>query len=294
MAYGRAGYETLVSGQGTRVGAAYSRVHYRLHGDVDALDASGTAGVGSAWVKQVLVRGRQANLYLQLEYDNKRLRDRIGASDTNTDRHLDNWVLSVNGDLRDDLLGGGVNAWSVAWTRGHTGFDDAAAALFDAASAQTRGGFSKWNLNGSRLQRVAARATLYLNLGAQWANANLDAAEKMTVGGPYTVRAWDIGAVSGDTGYVASAELRHDLGELAAGSLQATAFVDTARVTINHRPWTGAGNAARLSGVGAGLTWTGPDAWRAALAVATPVGAEPAILGRQSSVRAWFTASKAF
>lgn len=294
MDYGRLGYETLVSGQGTRVGASYSRVRYSLRGDVDPLDASGSADVGSVWVKQPLVRQRQTNLYCQLEYDNKRLRDRIGATDTNTDRHLDNWVLSLNGDLRDEVWGGGVNAWSVAWTRGHTGFDDAEAAALDAVSAQTRGGYSKWNANLSRLQRAGARDTLWLNVGAQWTNANLDAAEKMTVGGPYTVRAYDIGAVSADTGYVASAELRHDLGEVAAGSLQATAFVDTARVTINHRPWVSAENGARLSGVGLGLAWTGPDAWRATLAVATPVGAEPAILGRQASVRAWFTAGKAF
>lgn len=294
MDYGRLGYETLLTGAGTRVGVAYSRVHYDLRGDVEVLDPYGTAGVASAWVKQPLVRARQANLYLQVEYDAKRLRDRIGATDTRTDRRLGNWVLSLNGDLRDNLYGGGVNAWSVGWTRGRTRFDDAAAELVDAASAQTRGTFSKWNVNGSRLQRLGGRDALYLNVGVQWANANLDSAEKMTVGGPYTVRAYDIGAVSGDTGYVASAEWRHDLGALAAGTVQATAFVDSARVTINHDPWLPGENAARLSGAGLGLAWNGPEGWRATLSVATPIGAEPALAGRQSSVRAWVTASKAF
>jgi hemolysin activation/secretion protein len=294
MNYGRLGYEALVSGQGTRVGASYSRVHYDLRGDIDVLDPYGSAGVASAWLKQPLLRSRQANLYAQLEYDSKRLRDRIGALDVRTDRTLHNWVLSLNGDLRDAAFGGGVNAWSLAWTRGRAGFDDAAAELLDAASAQTRGTFSKWNANGSRLQRLGPRDALFLNLGVQWANANLDSAEKMTIGGPYTVRAYDIGAVSGDTGYIASAELRHDLGALASGNLQATAFIDTARVTINHDPWTVGENRARLSGAGIGLSWDGPDAWRASLSVATPIGAEPAIVGRQSSVRAWVALSKAF
>ncbi len=294
MNYGRLGYEALVSGQGTRVGVSYSRVHYDLRGDIEVLDPNGSAGVASAWVKQPLLRSRLANLYAQLEYDDKRLRDRIGALDVRTDRTLHNWVLSLNGDLRDTLLGGGVNAWSLGWTRGRTGFDDAAAALLDAASAQTSGTFSKWNLKGSRLQRLGARDTLFLNLGVQWANANLDSAEKMTIGGPYTVRAYDIGAVSGDTGYVASAELRHELGQVVTGSLQATAFIDSARVTINHDPWTAGENRARLSGAGVGLAWDGPDAWRATLSVATPIGAEPAIVGRQSSVRAWVALSKAF
>lgn len=294
MNYGRLGYEALVNGEGTRAGVSYSRIRYDLQGDVAALDAYGTAGVASAWIKQPLLRGRQANLSAQLEYDGKRLHDRIGVTDTRTDRHLGNWVLSLYGDARDELLGGGVNAWSVGWTRGRTRFDDAAAALLDAATAQTRGTFSKWNANGSRLQRVGARDALYLNLGVQWANANLDSAEKMTVGGPYTVRAYDIGAVSGDTGYTASAEWRHELAQVGAGSVQAIAFIDTARVKINRDAWTAGENTARLSGTGVGLAWNGPDAWRASLSVATPVGAEPAILGKQSSVRAWVTANKAF
>ena len=84
------------------------------------------------------------------------------------------------------------------------------------------------------------------------------------------------------------------MGAFAAGSVQATAFIDTARVTINHDAWAPGENAARLSGAGVGLAWNGPDAWRATLSIATPIGAEPALLGRQASVRAWFTASKAF
>jgi hemolysin activation/secretion protein len=294
MSYGRLGYEALLTGQGTRAGIAYSRVHYDLHGEVEILDPNGMAGVSSAWIKQPLLRSREANLYAQFQYDAKRLHDRIGVLDVRTDRHLDNWVLSLNGDLRDELLGGGVNAWSLGWTRGHTGFDDSAAALLDATTAQTRGSFSKWNANASRLQRLGPRDTLFLNLGVQWANANLDSSEKMTVGGPYSVRGYDIGAVSGDTGYIASAELRHDLGAVAAGSLQASAFIDSARVTINHRPWSAGTNRARLSGAGVGLAWNGPDAWRASVALAAPIGNEPAIVGQQSSVRGWVTVSKGF
>ena len=294
MDYGRLGYEALLSGQGTRAGAAYSRVHYTLQGDAAALDAYGTAGVSSAWVKQTVVRAREVNLYAQLEYDAKRLRDRIGVSHTRTDRHLGNWVASLNGDLRDNLLGGGVNAWSLGWTRGNTRFDDAAAELADAATARTRGSFSKWNLNASRLQRLGARDALFLNLSAQAADANLDSAEKLSVGGPYSVRAYDIGAVSGDRGAVATVELRHDFGALASGSLEASAFIDSARVTINHSVWTAADNSVSLSGAGIGLAWAGADAWRASLAVATPIGANSALLGPRSSVRGWFSVNKAF
>ena len=294
MDYGRVGYETLLNGAGTRAGIAWSSVHYKLQGEVEALDAYGRAGVAGAWIKHPLLRARESNLYLQGAYDAKRLRDRIGASDTRTDRRLGNWMLSLNGDLRDGLLGGGVNAWSLGWTSGRTRFEDAAAQAADAASAQTRGRFAKWNASASRLQRLGARNALYLNAGAQWANTNLDSAEKMSVGGPYTVRAYDSGALSGDSGYVASVELRHEFGAFAGGSLQAQVFADSARIRINHSPWTAALNTARLSGAGLGLAWSGAGAWRATVSVATPIGAEPLLLGAQPTTHTWATLNKAF
>jgi hemolysin activation/secretion protein len=290
MDYARLGYEILLGGAGTRAGAAYSRVHYRLQGEVDPLDAWGSADVASAWIKQPLVRGRQSNLYAQLQYDAKRLRDRVGAVDSRSDRHLGNWMVGLNGDLRDGLLGGGVNAWSIGWTAGRTRFDDADAQAADAASAQTRGRFSKWNANASCLQRLGARDTLTLSASGQWADANLDSAEKMSVGGPYSVRAYDVGVVSGDTGYLATLELRHEL----SSGWQAIAFADSARVTINRRPWTLSANSVRLSGAGLGLAWNGSKGWRASLSVATPIGAEPRLLGPQPSIRAWATAGKSF
>jgi hemolysin activation/secretion protein len=182
----------------------------------------------------------------------------------------------------------------MAWTAGRTGFDDAAAGTADAASARTRGGFSKWNANVSRIQSVGGHDTLYLNAAAQWADANLDSAEKMTVGGPYTVRAYDVGAVSSDTGWFGSAEMRHDFGTSAAGRWQAAAFVEGARVKINRHPWTAADNTASLSGAGLGLIWDGPNGWRANLSVATPIGAKPAQLASTSSVRAWAIVNKPF
>lgn len=294
MDYGRLGYETLLSGQGTRAGAAVSSVHYRLQNGVEVIDAHGTATVGSVWIKQPVLRARQANLYGQLEYDDKRLHDRIGVTDTRTDRRLGDWTLSLNGDLRDAVFDGGVTTWSLGLTSGRTRFDDAVAQAADAQSARTRGHFSKWNVNGAHLQRLGASDTLALNIGGQWTDKNLDSAEKMTVGGPYTVRAYDVGAVSADTGYTASVEWRHDLGAFAGGGWQILGFADSARVTINRDPWTKSQNTARLSGAGVGLAWNGPDLWRASLSVAAPIGAVPALLGHQPSARGWISVNKAF
>lgn len=144
------------------------------------------------------------------------------------------------------------------------------------------------------MQWLTLRDSLYVNFNGQWADSNLDSAEKMTAGGAYTVRAYDTGAISGDTGYVGTVEMRHDLEALPFGKWQVVAFVDSAHVKVNRRPWTTAENGATLSGAGVGLNWTGPDQWRASVSVATPLGSVSSLLSEQSSARAWIVASKAF
>lgn len=288
MNYGRLSYEVLLNGQGTRAGVAYSHLKYRLGNDFDELDANGTADLASVWIRHPLLRSRDSNLYVQAQFDNKRLRDDIDATGISNDRHLNNWVLSLNGDLRDDLLAGAVSAWSVGLTSGRVITDEA------PVQRQPEGGFSKLNANFSRLQGLTASDAIYLNLAAQWSDVNLDSAEKLTVGGPYSVRAYDIGALSGDTGYAGTLEWRHELGAGWAGRWQAITFFDSAYVKINRRPIGGTDNSATLSGAGVGLNWSGPQQWRASASVATPVGNEPSVAGSQSSVRVWATLSKAF
>ena len=295
MAYGRVSYDTLLNGAGTHVGAAYSQVHYKLGDNVSALDAHGNAMVASLWLKHPVVRGKDYNVYAQIQYDAKTLEDRIGASGLRTDRHLDNWLLSLSGNLRDSFLGSALSAWGVGWTAGRVGFDDAAAASSDAASAQTRGGYSKWNANFTRLQMLDRNHSLFINVAAQWADTNLDSAEKMSIGGPYSVRAYDVGAISGDTAYLASIELRRDMGRVAAGNLQALAFIDSARVNINRRPWITGDDSVSLSGVGVGLRWSSDSLWEASAVLATKVGSSSSpLLGASSSTRGWLIVGKGF
>lgn len=291
MNYGRITYESLLNGQGTRIGGSYAALRFELGEPLAALKANGTAQVGSLWAKHPLVRSRDANLYGQIQYDGKQLKDRIDTSGIRTDRHLGNWTLNLAGDA---LLLGGINSWNLGWTSGRVGFDDSAAQLADAATARTEGRFSKWNMNLAHLQSLSAKNALYLAFSGQWANTNLDSAEKMSVGGPYTVRAYDVGALSGDTGYLGTAEFRHDMGSAWDGRWQAVVFVDTARVTVNKTVWVAGANSATLSGVGLGLNWAGDDQWAVRVYIAKPIGSTPELIGSTTSVRAWAEVGKRF
>lgn len=292
LAYGRVSYETLLNGHGTRVGGAYSALRYELGDTLTSLDAHGTAKIGSLWAKHTLMRGKEINLYGQLQYDGKQLRDRIDTTATRTDRHLDNWVLGLSGDLRGPLLSGGINTWSLSWTSGHLGFDDADAQAVDAATARTQGRFSKWNATFSRLQTLTPKDALYITAAAQWADANLDSAEKITVGGPYTVRAYEMGAASGDTGYLGTVEFRHHLGAFAGGQWQALAFVDSAHVTVNEKPWVAGTNNATLTGAGLGLSWINSSGWNVKAYIASRLGSTPELVSSTAATRGWLEIGK--
>ena len=294
MNYGRIAYETLLNGHGTRLGGAYSVLRYTLGEPLAALGANGTAQVQSLWAKHPLVRSRDINLYGQLQLDQLQLRDRIDTSAIRTDRQLDNWTLSLSGDARDALLSGGVSSWSLGWTSGRVGFDDAAAKLADAGTAKTQGGFSKLNASLTRLQTLSPSTGLYLTFSGQWASTNLDASQKMSAGGPYTVRAYDTGAVSGDTGHLASIELRHSLGAALGGKWQAVVFVDSARVQVNKNTWVTGTNSATLSGAGLGLNWVGPAQWSARAYVAKPIGTHPLLVAGSASARGWVELRRGF
>jgi hemolysin activation/secretion protein len=294
MNYGRLSYDALLNGEGTRVGAGYSALHYRLGGNLSDLDAQGSAQDADVFLKQPLIRSRSLNVYAQIQYDHLKLNDDLGAGDSRDRRHLDNVTASLTGDLRDRLLAGAVNTWAASGTYGHVGFDDAQAEANDALAADTRGSFSKWNLSLARLQGLDANDALYVELGGQWTHGNLDPSQQLVLGGPTSVRAYDVSAITGDTGWQLTTELRHTYPGRWHGQWQTIAFVDDAHLTINKTVFAPGPNTASLNGAGVGLNWAGPDQWTAGVTVAAPFGSRPALLGSTSSVRVWAQISKGF
>jgi len=295
MSYGRIAYDSLLNGLGTRMGWSYSSLNYTLGDTLASINGHGTAQVASLWAKHTLLRSREVNLYGQIQLDQMLLRDHIDTSSMRTDRHLNNWTASLSGDARDTRLSAdAITTWNIGWTSGTVGFDDSSAQLADAAAAKTRGGFQKWNVNLARLQSLGQKNSLYLTFAAQEAGGNLDSSQKMSVGGPYTVRAYDMGAVSGDTGYWLTAEFRRDLGRAWQGQWQAVAFVDSASVKVNKNTWAAGENSAALTGAGVGFNWAGPQQWSAKAYIASPVGPIASLVGSTTSTRAWVEIGKGF
>ena len=281
--FGRLGYDVVLNGYGTRAGIDYSLLHYILGDTLRSLNGYGTARVGSGWLSHPLHRGRAWNVYARLQYDNKRLRDHIDASRIRTDRNIQDGVAGLSGDFRDGFITGAVTTWHVQWTGGRVRFQDALAAAADAVTARTAGRFSKWLGGISRLQGLGGSSSLWMHVSGQWSVNNLDSVEKLVVGGPDGVRAYDVGALSADSGYLAQVELRHRF----TPYLQVFALFDNQRVRINNRPWTTGENFATLSGAGGGVRLDLARRWHAEVAVARPVGPRPRLIAGSRKTRVW-------
>jgi hemolysin activation/secretion protein len=292
LMYGRLGYQTLLdNGFGTSVGGAVSGLYYHLGDSAADLHAHGIAQVETLTVMQPFIRSTAGNLFMQVAIDSKQLRDEIDVTDIHTDRDTNALTLTLAGDRRD---AGGISNMNLSLSVADLSFENAAAESADAVAARTRGVYDKFTLSVARLQSLSASNSLYVALNGQLANKNLDSSEQIFLGGPNSVRAYDVGTVGGAQGGLASVELRHNFDVRSTGAWQGIAFVDSGIVQIYKDPLGPGENRATLSGAGVGLNWIGPKGWTATAAVATPIGGTPALAGDTSSTRLWVEVRKAF
>lgn len=295
LAYGRAAWQAPL-GDAT-VGVAYTHMQYDLGREFEVLDAGGTADIFSVFASYPLIRSRNANLYALASFDAKFLSDEIGPVSQVSDKDIRALTVGLRGESRDGFGGGGWNTGSWSWTSGELDIQSPLERAADAATARSQGRFNKLQYTVSRLQTVRGPLSLYGSLRGQMTTDNLDASEKMELGGAYAVRAYPEGEAYGDEGYVATVEARLALDQWTAslpGRFQLIGFVDTGEVDFAHDPWFAGSNHARRSGVGAGLVWSGPDDLFVRVTYAHRLGDQIATSGPSDSGRVWFQIVKLF
>lgn len=294
MTYGHGEYRYRLNGYGTTIGVSLSGLDYHLKGDARDLDAHGTATVGSVFLSQPIIRNTRGNLYAMIEYDHRRLDDQVGVIGLDNDRHIDRWSATLAGDQID---ASGVTNVRISADYGRLFTDNFQTAFFDYFGAQTSGSYTKFEFSISRLQQLSQTNALYLGFSAQNANKNLDSSEQFFLGGPDSVRGYDIGVIAGSTGNLGTVEYRHDaVFSSVPGVWQFSAFFDTGQVQIYDKPFFTGTNSARLDSVGLGVSWAATHGWHLSASVAKPVSGTPELLaGRvDTSTRVWAQVRKAF
>lgn len=293
MNYFQGGYRWLLNGQGTTLRGGISSLHYHLGDQLSALDAYGSALVGSLTLTQPIVRNTRANLYGQIEFDHKLLKDDIGLVAIDNDRQANVWTATLAGDERDAH---GITNYNVSMSHGDIDYTNGLANLIDWITSRTQGSYNKYSFSLSRLQRLGDNDALYAGFTQQWASKNLDTSEQFFLGGPNSVRGYDVGVLAGSQGNLFSLEYRHDFSiPGVAGRWQASLFGDTGRVTVYKDTFSRGINSGRLNSAGLGLHWAGPHEWTASATASKPIGNTPDILpGADTKTRLWVQVTKGF
>lgn len=249
-----------VSPYGTSIALDYSWLRYELGGSFKSLDAKGDANSFSLMVLQPLIRSGNMSLNTFIAGEGKLLDDRINTVGAINKRHIVDGQAGVNLYSADSLLGGGYNFFNITCTGGGLAFDNFAAKANDqgALGLHTEGGYFKISGAFSRTQTIYGDLVLFAGFSGQWSNKNLDSAEKLSIGGPFAVRAYPVGEASADQGMITTVELRYPLPKLEAlpGRVQLAGLFDQGSAVIDADPIAGSfRNVRHLYGSGFGVNW---------------------------------------
>ncbi|PKO92018.1 MAG: ShlB/FhaC/HecB family hemolysin secretion/activation protein [Betaproteobacteria bacterium HGW-Betaproteobacteria-10] len=253
--YAKLGYSLPVGRDGLRMGVSTSHMQYRLIGDLASLKSKGDAQTYGVNGTYPLLRSGTQNINLAAAYDRKNYYNEANAI-TTSDKVLDVVILGVSGDQLDGFGAGGMTLWSLNLTGGNVDLSATATnEKADRIGPQSAGNYHKLSYSLARLQRLTDKATLWLSFNGQAAGKNLDSSEKMSLGGPFGVRAYPVIEGTGDDGWLTTLEARYNI----LPALQVSAFYDQGWVRQSHDAnYTGSPlvNTGTLKGAGLAVGWT--------------------------------------
>ena len=239
-----------VGSNGWRTGINASHLSYNLVApEFTALNACGTSDTFGLESTFPVIRSRLKNLYLNVNLDQKSF-DNNSSGATTTNYKASTLSLGFDGNLFDNIYGGGANSASLSLVDGVLNLDGSPNQFNPDGSLNTTAGrYEKLHYSASRQQAINETVAVYGALSGQVARKNLDSSEKFYLGGANGVRAYPSNEGGGSEGKLINLELRVRLPE----GFTFTEFYDYGHIVSN--PNGGVLNEYSLKGLGMSLAW---------------------------------------
>jgi hemolysin activation/secretion protein len=272
--YGQLGYSLPIGSKGLRFGANASTLRYSLVGkDFSTLLAKGESDAFGLNLRYPLILSGQSKLYLSVFGDHKRFNNE--ANQVVVSKYdISDVVLAASGSHYDNFNGGGLTESSVFLTQGRLNLNGSPNQEVDSLTAKTQGSYSKLQYSLSRYQTLNESLNFYATFSGQFANKNLDSAEKFYLGGANAVRAYPSSEGGGSTGQMLNLELRKRL----TREWMLRGFYDWGRIKVNQdNDFYGAAvsNQYALKGAGLGMDWTAKSGVNVRVQWAHRIGKNP-------------------
>lgn len=165
----------------------------------------------------------------------------------------------------------------------------------DQQTLKTQGAFTKLLVDATYQRKFSPDLSGSLLGTCQFANKNLDSSEEIEISGPSAVRAYDVGAVSGDQGCHAQAEMIYQL----TATTAIFGFYDAGVMRTHVTPYAGWNtnnekNRFSIQGAGAGVRANFTDAATLAVTAARRIGNCDGCANSQALSRLWAVLTVSF
>ena len=228
----------------------------------------------------------------------------------NARRRINAMTFALQGDDDHAWAGIGLSTFNAAITGGSVDVEgNATYRSIDSNYARTDGGFTRANLEVSRLQHLTRDWSILGRIRGQWSSTNLDSSQKFYIGGATSVSGYPLGEAGGDKGADLHLELRRDFVAPWNGTLTAGLFYEQGWIKNHNNTWPGwqgtnpiIENDLTLKSFGISANATLDSAWVLRASVGRQIGSnkmrEPgtgdASDGSSKDYRAWFQAVRYF
>lgn len=216
--YGEFGYSMPLFTPATTVGLRFSQLQSTLGEEFTALEIDNTATSIGLQATHAFVRSRNRNIYGLFDYESRGLQRECGICANmiipfveDADYQLDVLQLGASGDSRDEWKGGGIYTWYGFLRFGLSDVTPQESGTTVNTADRIDGSFTSLRLGAQRLQRMGDIDTLSLKLDLQFSGEDLDASERIGLGGPDAVRAYRPSEALGDSGLVLQTEWRRQM-----------------------------------------------------------------------------------
>lgn len=243
-------YEAPFTRTGTVAGVSYSKLTYSLMKEFAWMDAYGDARTWQLYLKTPLKRTMYNNLYFNVYYEDRKLRDVIDYFGTDAEKESRVFRFALDGDSRNAKSS---DRYVITHSIGKLYLQNDDAKLFDKYG--TEGQFQKTEAELYHIQQLTPKWQLHLDVRGQYAYSDLDSSEKMYIGGYSGVRAFPQGESGGDSSFLGTAEFRYQMDRQWA----LAAFYDYGWTQYNRSPLGKSEESRVLGGVGLGVIWRNSD-----------------------------------
>ena len=263
-------------------GAEIGRTNYSLHGDMDSVGNKGKYTDASVFYDVPIRKTVNEGLSLGAKLKYKEMTSDLDLFNVSLDRHSYAATGTVAGYQRTHT---GIFNWDATLTAGKLANDSDFSKAMDEYN-HTSGHYTTLLTTGSFKNRMDKQLDFQMKWQMQFASSPLDSSEKLSLGGPNGVRAYDAGDSSGDYGYLVSAELRYNT---KIPGLTLKAFYDAGETRDKLST-----DGDVLRGWGVGADYVHPQDCFVSLDYARKVGFEHDATDDTGKGRVWFVAGKMF